>query len=1088
MLRKYLTLAAMLVAGILVVQAGRQQFPDSAPGAGAPAEAAPPAQVADQEGADPDVPRLARRLVDRMEYLNARGAYVARVRGLDPEQPFDATARSRALAAMERQIQSLGADGARASDGASPSAAAAGSTTVWTAIGPAPIPNGQVTQPTAVPTPLVVPVSGRATALDVHPTDPKIVYLGTAQGGVFRSPDGGATWTALMDTAQSLAIGAVAIDPVTPSTVFVGTGEGNLSADSFPGVGIYRIRNADSASPVVEGPFETRVAGTGTAASTGHAFAGTGITRIVVDPNNNNRLFVGNTAAFGGLGRQSPFGSSTTGFVGLYFSETAQATTPTFSRVGGLPGAGNGTVTDIVFEPGSSDNLLVGLADLNSGRPNSGIWRTTNASTAAIAGNLSPTFTRTLAFTGSFFNIKLASNKVGTTTTVLAATADQCDINSNCGGLRKSTDGGQTFGAPLAAAQGFCGGQCGYDIGLAMHPGDANIIYLGGASDSSPSRIFTKSTDGGTTFTPSSVGLHADVHAIRVAPANPAVIYHANDGGVWQSTDSGATWTSRNNSGLNTVQFQSIAVHPTDLYFTIGGTQDNGTQFQKPANVWTRADFGDGGYALIDQNAADTTNVTMYHTYFNVKNRLLGFGRVLTTANAVEGGWAFFGCFNGVSTNNGIGCGDTTLFYAPMALGPASPNNTLYFGSDRLYRSTDRGASTTVVSQAPLVANVAISTIGISPQSDSVRIVGLTNGKVFATTTGSSTLTDVTCACFPLNAFGQGSFVGRAVIDPNSQNTAYVTFSDYGLPAGQHVFKTTNLDAATPAWTLAGSGIPDVPVNALVVDPANSNRLFAGTDIGVYTSTDGGGTWAPFGSGLPRVAVFGMVIQNQNRFLRIATHGRGMWEICLDANGCTTPPTPTATPTRTNTATPTRTPTATLTPTETSTPTATNTASATTAPSNTPTSTPTISATRTPTPTSTPIATASASPTRTATLPPSPTPIPDVVVSAVANGDGRLRVTVSITGDTLSQLDFVSDSHIASPNARIEAPAPAQSVLGPPGAIPPVSITLPPNTTSYTFFISRANPGPTTQAFTVQLGSGRSVPKFVGAGPSVLGP
>src|SRR5205823_1027526 len=85
---------------------------------------------------------------------------------------------------------------------------------------------------------------------------------------------------------------------------------------------------------------------------------------------------------------------------------------------------------------------------------------------------------------------------------------------------------------------------------------------------------------------------------------------------------------------------------------------------------------------------------------------------------------------------------------------------------------------------------------------------------------------------------------------------------------------------------------PDVPVNAFVVDPNNSNNLFAGTDIGVFNSTDGGATWNPFGTGLPRVAVFDMAIQNPNRVLRIATHGRGMWEVSLGAN-----PTPTPTPT-----------------------------------------------------------------------------------------------------------------------------------------------------------------------------------------------
>src|SRR5436853_497189 len=137
------------------------------------------------------------------------------------------------------------------------------------------------------------------------------------------------------------------------------------------------------------------------------------------------------------------------------------------------------------------------------------------------------------------------------------------------------------------------------------------------------------------------------------------------------------------------------------------------------------------------------------------------------------------------------------------------------------------------VSQGPLVANVPVSSIGISPQDDNVRIVGLSNGKVFRTTTGSSTLNDVTGSV-------TNRYISRAVIDPNNTNTAYVTVSAFGIPLGAHVWKTTNLSAGSPTWTMAGAGIPDVPVNAFVVDKNNSNNLYAGTDIGVFNSTDGG--------------------------------------------------------------------------------------------------------------------------------------------------------------------------------------------------------------------------------------------------------
>src|SRR5437016_10892107 len=250
---------------------------------------------------------------------------------------------------------------------------------------------------------------------------------------------------------------------------------------------------------------------------------------------------------------------------------------------------------------------------------------------------------------------------------------------------------------------------------------------------------------------------------------------------------------------------------------------------------------------------------------------MIGFAGVTNVASASEGSWNFFGC-NGVN-GNGITCSDTVLFYAPLALGPGTPN-TVYFGTDRLYRSADRGQTNVAVSQAPISAGVPISSIEVSAQNDNVRIVGLANGQVFATTTGSTALSNVTGGWAM-------KFVARTVIDPNNSNTAYVTLDGYGTAA--HVWKTTNLSSGPPAWTAVSNGLPDVPVNAFAVDALNSNNLYAGTDIGVFNSTDAGANWAPYGTGLPRVAVFDLNIQKSAHKIRIGTHGRGAWEIAAVA-------------------------------------------------------------------------------------------------------------------------------------------------------------------------------------------------------------
>jgi photosystem II stability/assembly factor-like uncharacterized protein len=809
------------------------------------------------EDDDPDLPPFARGRIDREEYLRLREAHINRLRGL----PYDKRdARVRAIRKMERQEL---ANARRKS----PSIAPAIDTTTWTSVGPAPIPNGQTS-------PEQTPVSGRVSAIAVHPTNPSIVYVGAAQGGVYRSTDGGTTWLAIFDSAQSLAIGAIAIAPSNPTTVFVGTGESAFSGDSFFGVGVYRISNADT-TPVLEGPFNLN-------GSSVDVMTGRSISRIAVHPTDPNKIFVATASGVGGISRRDE--PTALPSRGLFRSTNALAVTPTFIKLNvATANSGDRSITDVVMDPWNPNVLVCAVFGFN-GAGDGGIYRSADA----LAAN--PTFTRTLTIgtASAGFRTELAISRGGTLVTVFAAIGEPSSCPGQSGTLKKSTDGGTTWSAVLSAANGFCGQQCFYNISLALDPVNANNVILGGQTDSGCSRIAARSNNGGVSFTSASSGVHADNHAAAFAPSNPSIAYMGTDGGIYKSTDGGASWTSSNNAGFNATQFQSLALHPYDREFMIGGTQDNGTEFKRPDGTWTRTDTADGGFALIDRNATDTTNVTIYHTYSNHTGSLIGFARVDTSACATDGGWAWRGVLSTApdptprcdgtpgQISNGIGLNDPVQFYAPMALGPGWPTNTVYFGTDRLYRSTDKGDSMTVVSQAPIEAGQTVTAIGISPQYDDLRIVGLSNGHVYATMTGPSTLTNITG---PIPA----KYVARAVIDPINPNTAYVTLSGFGLPAGQHVWKTTNLTVVygAPTWNAAGAGIPDVPVNAFVVNPANANQLYAGTDIGVYRSTDGGASWTPFSNGLPRVAVFDMAIQPGFNVLRIATHGRGIWEISV---------------------------------------------------------------------------------------------------------------------------------------------------------------------------------------------------------------
>ncbi|HEV7798068.1 MAG TPA: hypothetical protein VGO73_07925, partial [Pyrinomonadaceae bacterium] len=861
----------------------------------------------DTENDDPDLPPDANGL-NKEAYLKRREQYVGLRRGIESGRPFDPRARGRAIEKMQLQetVQAEMAKLSRSNRAAGFFGLAPAVVPVWSPIGPAPLPNG--------------PFTGRVTALVVDPTNSNKVYLGTAQGGVWRSLDAGANWLSIFDNAQSLAIGSLALAPSSPATLYVGTGESNRSGDSFFGVGVYRIDNADTSATLV-GPINPSFSfSTGGGVVTTSAFAGRSISQIVVHPTQPGTIFVSTSSGVGGNGANSlSVNIPPLALLGVYRSTNADGplASITFQKLavataGGsldVPGTGNRRITDMVMEPDNPNNLIVGVFG-NAVANDGGIFRTTNAL------DPSPSFTNVLTISAT--RIQFGINKdIGGIVKVVAATSEtpstaSCPAAaSQQGVLRQSIDSGAswpssdataTTGGILTDAGGFCGGQCFYNVTVAIDPKNANTIYLGGNVPSSCSGLMQRSSDG-VTFANDSSGLHADSHALYFDRlTTPSTIFTGNDGGVWKrSADAaiGSTWFNLNSAPLNTLQFQSLAVHPIDRNITIGGTQDNGTELQQiNSGVWSNSRGGDGGYALIDQSATDTTNVTMYHTFFfdgGPTGSQIRFERVTTLGAAAAGAWTSIGCTNGLPAN-GINCTDNVLFYAPMALGPGSPN-TVYLGTDRLYRSTDRGTTNTVVSQAPIfqitagppVVNSPISTIAISPQDDNYRIVGLQNGQVWATSTGSSTLVDLTSAfSFPANPNGSTTnrFIGRAWFDPNNKNIVYLALS-YFAPSGQGVWKITNFGAAAaatpvaPNWTVAGSGIPSVPINAVVVDPTDSNFVYAGTDIGVYNSTNGGVSWNPYGTGLPRSAVFDLAIQSPNRLLRVATHGRGIWETSI---------------------------------------------------------------------------------------------------------------------------------------------------------------------------------------------------------------
>jgi hypothetical protein len=814
--------------------------------------------VAAQNNDDPDLPSFANG-IDKEAYLKAReGFYLSRIITLRELNYNPRTAAIEKMQQMEANQRTNTLSRIQ--------------TPSWIQLGPSPIPNGQTTTNS-------VAVSGRVTAIAIHPTNSNIIYIGTANGGVYRSMNAGTSWTAIFDGAQSLAIGALALAPSDPTILYVGTGEPQLSSDSYSGVGLYRINNAD-ASPTLTGPINPNYtfAYTGGGNITTGTFTYRSISKILVHPTDPATIFVATTfgtASNGGTG----YVPNTVGPMGLYgvyrsTNATAAAGSVAFTKLSvtdagsfDIPGTGNRLITDMVMEPGNPNNLVCWVYDnvIASTTQGCGAYKSTNALAAT------PSFVKTYSSPAGSVRCEMDIAKVGAVITIYAGSGGA----TGNGQILKSIDGGTTF-APVAGSFTFCSGQCFYDIAVAVNPTDAQKVFIGGSSGTN---IFRYSTNGGTSFTGSTDNLHADVHTLAVDPSNTNTIYLGCDGGIFKSTDAGVTWASSNTAGLHATQYQSIALHPIDPNFTIGGTQDNGTHMLKPDGSFTRIAGGDGGYTMIDQTATTNANAVLYHTFFNQTNAQ-AISRNDNGNAATELNWIDYGCGFGGVTANGLVCAGITncLFYAPTALGPGTPN-TVYFGSDRLWRSSNKAVAMVLASQAPITSGAAISSIAIAPTDDNYRIIGLSNGQVWATISGSSTLINIT------PAGGPAAPVGRVLISPGNSAVAFITYVGYFGSANPHVYKTINLNNLGGAggvngvtWAGSATNLPDVPVNCITMSAANLNNVFIGTDIGVFGSIDAGATWSSYSMNLPVVPVYDMAIHKVTNILRIATHGRGLWE------------------------------------------------------------------------------------------------------------------------------------------------------------------------------------------------------------------
>ncbi|HWQ36843.1 MAG TPA: hypothetical protein VNQ79_28685 [Blastocatellia bacterium] len=743
----------------------------------------------------------------------------------------------------------------------------------WEALGPQPITNGNTG-------PVSRPVSGRVSAIALDPnyngTTNQTIYIGAAQGGVWRSRDNGATWTPLTDNQASLAIGSIAIDPFNSNVIYVGTGEGNGSADSYYGAGLLKSIDGGATWTQITGPNSTT-------SPQQPAFLNSCMVRIAIDRNNTSTLFAATRAgathgASGGAGSAAvPLGQR-----GIWKSADGGASWKN-ADPSGTGGANSGT--DVLIDPKNSSRIYAALLS-------QGIYR-------SVAGGEPGTWEKLITPTSTglpesgFSRIALAAGPPlapSTNATIYAAYADSS--GASLLGIYRSTDNGATWTkltSPPNVQQTF------YNLALAVDPQDANIIYFGEIQ-------FYRSTDGGSTWNNQlsgngngNGGLHVDQHAIVINPNNRNQLFVGNDGGIFRSdnaTDTTIGWFNLNQT-LNTVQFQAIALHPTDSNYLLGGTQDNGTNRFTGSTAWTRVQGGDGGFTLVDQ----ANPSIVYHTFFNQSGSSASFGPEVSFSGGAPGTWIDRRCLRCSATPGNMNPNDRVGFYSPMALNPGFTqqpgSNVIYFGTHRLYRSSDNGATWTGLGpgQDGFGADLSkgsgrLSAITAYPKLDTSTNppgetvwVGTSDGNVQVTVNAGAlagaTFTNVTKAPLP------NRFVTDIATDASDPKKAWVVYSGFdantpGTPG--HVFVTTDQGAT---WTNISGNLPDIPVTSIAPDPFLSNTLYIGTDIGVFQTTDGGATWARLDNGMPKVATYMVRYHTATRSLIAATHGRGIYRLSL---------------------------------------------------------------------------------------------------------------------------------------------------------------------------------------------------------------
>lgn len=679
-------------------------------------------------------------------------------------------------------------------------------------------------------------MSGRVTAIDVHHDNQDIIYAGTASGGLWRSKSGGIHWEPIFDDQPVHSIGAVAVDQNNPDVIWVGTGEGNPRNSANSGDGIYKS---------IDGGKTWTHLGLKNSRN---------IHRLILHPSNPLVAYAGVQGPAWGESEERGVYKTTDGGKTwkrmLYFNQ-------------------NTGVGDMVMDPTNPNKLLVGMWEFRrwpwffkSGGPNSGIYVTHDGG---------ETWARRTAADG------LPKGELGRIGLAIARSKPDVIyalVESKKNALYRSNDGGFTW---TKTADRNIGNRPFYYCEIYVDPENENRVY-------NIFSVVTVSQDGGKTFANLMewAEVHPDHHAFYIHPKNANLIIDGNDGGLAISRDRGDTWRFVENLPL--AQFYHIAVDDAMPYNVYGGMQDNGS-WRGPAYVWRAGGirnsyweevaFGDGFDTQVDRS-----------------NPRFGY------AMSQGGNLRRWDLMTGNSKNiKPTHPDDAPLRFnwnAGLGIDPHD-DKTIYYGSQHVHKSTDRGDTWTVISpdlttndpekQKQLESGglsydttqaenyTTIIAIEPSPLKKDVLWVGTDDGNVQLTKDGGASWENVAPK---ITGLPEGSWICQIRASAHEEGGAFVIADNHRYNDWTpYVFYTSDY-----GQTWMSMVQPDQVYGyalSLAQDPVEPNLIFLGGEFGLYITIDGGANWTKWHKGMPTASVMDMVIHPREHDLVMGTFGRSAW-------------------------------------------------------------------------------------------------------------------------------------------------------------------------------------------------------------------